>query len=98
MEEHHEKAKRNLLLEYKRLELTTSTEDHNLLGSLVGEKPTFVNYEKHGRGLRYFIRFIYFSLFFTLIGDYQSLICLQPNAPINVCPSINVESISQYIK
>jgi hypothetical protein len=45
-------------------------------------------YDKHLRGLWYF---------FSLIQDYESLIVLLPDAPLNV-PSMNVDSISKYFR
>ena len=46
-------------------------------------------YEKHYRGLRYFC---------SLVGDYESLLILSPNAPSPFCPSMDPETIVSFIK
>jgi hypothetical protein len=49
---------------------------------------TIKNYEKHYKGLRYF---------FALIGDWESMLILTPDAP-NGCPSMKVRSIILYFE
>jgi hypothetical protein len=47
------------------------------------------DYKKHYRGLR---------LFCCLIGDCESLLMLQDNAPRPYCPSMSSKTISNFIK
>jgi hypothetical protein len=47
------------------------------------------DYVKHYRGLR---------LFCCYIGDYESLLMLQDNAPRPFCPSISASTISEFIR
>ena len=68
-----------------RLEATTSA----VLGSRPLERNSVIMYEKHIRGLKFF---------FSLIGDYESLLMLLPTPPAKVCPSMNAKSIALFIK
>ena len=74
----------NAVLE--KLQLVYSSSESKLTGSKPIEEATSKAYEKHYKGLKYF---------FSMIGDYESLLILQSKAP-KKCPSMNVDSICLF--
>ena len=72
-----------------RLGLSLGDDIIPVLGSRPLETNSTLMYEKHLRGLKYF---------FSLIGDYESLLIMLPRPPTRVCPSMDPKSISLFIK
>jgi hypothetical protein len=60
-----------------------------LTGSRLLSANTSQAYQKHYRGLRYFC---------CMIGDYESLIFLQDDAPSHYCPAMSAITISNFIR
>lgn len=60
---------------------------------LTGTRPlassSLQNYNKHYRGLRFFC---------CLVGDYESLLLLQNDAPEDFCPSMSAMTVSNFIR
>jgi hypothetical protein len=61
--------------------------------ALTGGRPLSLNtrlaYDKHFRGLKYFC---------CLIGDYESLLVLQEDAPSKLCPSMSAITVSNFLR
>lgn len=72
-----------------KLQLQFTQEERPLTGDRALRSRSITTYESHFRGLRYF---------FCLVGDYESLLMLQPKAPTPFCPSLNADGISDFIR
>jgi hypothetical protein len=73
----------------KSMKLTFSNRSIGHTGDAVLSSLSKQAYVKHYRGLR---------LFFCMLGDYESLLMLQENAPEKFCPSMNADNIALFIK
>jgi hypothetical protein len=73
----------------KSLDITWAKEKRKLTGTKPLTDGSLIAYAKHYRGLLYFL---------TLIGDFKSMLILQEDAPLHLCPSVDARSISLYYK
>lgn len=73
---------------FRALNLTPTNTDVNPLGTAPLALNTANTYKKHVTGMIHF---------FSLIGDYQSMLILLKRPPVAHCCSIDVESITLYI-
>ncbi|KAJ3310170.1 hypothetical protein HDV04_005364 [Boothiomyces sp. JEL0838] len=72
----------------ERLGLAMSPKKHRLFGNHCLAKKTERDYLKHIRGLRYFC---------CLIGDYESLLILQEDAPRPFSPAVSANTAAAFI-
>lgn len=87
--EHWIAAKAGMDQVLKKLDLKFALTTTKRTGDLTLGRNTVAGYEKHYRGLRHF---------FCLIGDYESLLILQENAPEPFCPSMSAVNLALFIK
>jgi hypothetical protein len=73
----------------KALDITWSKDLRKLTGTKALSDSSLKTYAKHYRGLMYFL---------TLAKDYRSMLILQENAPMHLCPSVDANSIVLYYK
>jgi hypothetical protein len=69
------------------LDITWSKDLRKLTGTRALSHSSLKTYAKHYRGLMYFL---------TLLKDYRSMLILQENAPLHLCPSVDASSIVLY--
>jgi hypothetical protein len=74
--------------ELEKLALTLSVEPASITGSRQLAGSSIRQYASLFRGL---------ELFLKRIGDFSSLLILNPNAPIRFCPSMSADSLLSYI-
>jgi hypothetical protein len=87
--EHWTAAKAGMDQVLQKLDLKFALTASKRTGDLTLRRNTVAGYEKHYRGLRHF---------FCLIGDYESLLILQENAPTPFCPSMSAVNLALFIK
>ncbi|RQM28116.1 hypothetical protein B5M09_013478 [Aphanomyces astaci] len=85
---HEGKADAGMKVILEQQDLVLSKEEHKVYGGRVLEANSKKGYEKHYRGLRYF---------FSLIGDYSSLLILRVDAPAYP-PAMSAKSVCAYLK